>query len=127
MSNVTHLQAVRAPYTGSERRRWPRQKVRLPVRFTLRGLPIPYVGSLEDISLGGVRMATSVRLKVGEEIGLYIPVGPDEPPMLFRAAVVRSVEQFVSRLLGVVFLELEAEQMERLEKLVSYSARVYAE
>lgn len=125
--NVRDLQVVPDPYTGPDRRRWPRQKVRLPVRFTLRGLPIPYVGTLEDVSLGGVRMATSVRLKVGEEIGLYIPVGPDEPPMIFRAAVVRTVEQYVSRLLGVAFLELEAKQMERLERLLNYSARVFAE
>jgi hypothetical protein len=94
------------------------------VRFTLRGLQIPYVGSLENISVGGVSMATSIRLKVGEQIELRIPVNSNGASIAISASVARVTEQGPMRLLGMAFLELSWDQLDRLTRFVERAPQV---
>ena len=124
MSNVIKLVPAPAVYAGPERRSWPRQQIHVPVRFTLRGLPIPYVGSLENISVGGVCLTTSIRLRIGEQIELHIPVNANGASIAIAASVARVTEKGPARLLGMAFLELSWDQLDRLTRFVERAPQV---
>ena len=99
---------------GSERRRYPRFNVKLPVEFTIAGENRRCRATVDDISLAGVLLLTDEPLEQGTLIVVHLP-SPPERPLDIQAAVVRTS---VVGELGVAFIELTESQLEQVSNFV---------
>jgi hypothetical protein len=114
-----------------------RQSTRIPVelRIELRHLGRPddtFADITQDISAGGVFVATTVGLELGTELALEVTSGPGAPPILLRAEVVRVEEQpgltgsrATSRTRGMAlkFIDADDEQITRLLNIAKQMQR----
>jgi hypothetical protein len=95
----------------ADRRQHPRRNVEL--RVTMLMLE-PVQGYVRDLSLGGIFVNTSIKMKLGEGVELEIAVRGAEP-IKISAEVVRVVQP-----IGVAlrFRDTPKETLDRLEKLL---------
>ncbi|MBN1606865.1 MAG: TIGR02266 family protein [Polyangiaceae bacterium] len=82
-----------------------------------------YAGLVENISVGGVFVATHLLKPVGEKMELAIHL-PDSEDVLRGLGEVRWIREYVERSelppgMGIRFLDLPQESLERIEKFLS--------
>jgi uncharacterized protein (TIGR02266 family) len=102
-----------------ERRRFARVDARLKVKFVFaEGF---FELRTEDLSLGGMFIATDHLVPVGEKVRLVLQVPGEQPPVKAVAEVVRVVEESTPGLpagLGVRFLELTKEGLACIQRFL---------
>jgi hypothetical protein len=103
----------------SERRQAPRFNISLPVTFSKPGTGRLCAGMVDNISLGGVLLVTDEPLTHDDRIVIHIPIALDTT-MNIEAAIVRTSN--VGEV-GVAFISLGDDAMERLSELVDQRAQ----
>ena len=103
----------------SERRQAPRFNISLPITFSVAGSGRLCAGMVDNISLGGVLLLTDEPLQHDDRITIHVPIAMDTT-INIEAAIVRT-----STLgeVGVAFMSLGDEAMQRLSDLVDQRAR----
>jgi len=96
-----------------ERRRHPRCKVAIPVELHMPGVSTPSRTSAEEISLGGCYIETTFTVPVGTKLAMTLWL--DDVPINVSCVVVTCHPQFGN---GFEFLEIRAEDRERLAKFI---------
>jgi hypothetical protein len=73
----------------SPRRRWPRQKVDVPVRLVLRGYNRTFLveGCGNDLSEGGMLVFAGLQLPVGREVEVEIQLPESREPLRLPATI----------------------------------------
>ena len=91
----------------------------MPVTFSVFGSSRSCVGMVDNMSLGGVLLLTDEQLEHDDRIVIHIPVSADMTVNI-EAAIVRT-----SNLgeVGVAFMSLGDEAMQRLSDLVDQRAK----
>jgi len=102
-----------------ERRQAPRFNLSMPVTFSIAGSGRLCAGMVDNISLGGVLLVTDEPLNHTDRIVIHIPIAMDAT-MNIEAAIVRTSN--VGEV-GVAFMSLGDEAMQRLSELVDQRAR----
>jgi uncharacterized protein (TIGR02266 family) len=107
--------------THAQRREYARYRVDLDV--SLGSDHNFYAGLVENLSAGGVFVATHLLKPVGEKIELAIHL-PDSEDVLRGLGEVRWIREYVERSelppgMGIRFIELSQENIERIEKFLS--------
>jgi hypothetical protein len=104
---------------AAERRQAPRFNISMPVTFTVASTGRLCMGMVDNISLGGVLLLTDERLDHETRIVIHIPIAVDTTVNI-DAAIVRT-----SNLgeVGVAFVSLGDDAMERLAELVDLRAQ----
>ncbi len=102
-----------------ERRRHPRKTCKLRVRLAgTKQLREHYISNL---GMGGVFVETLYPLRIGSPVELDLVVGNDPVPLRIRGEVVwvRPWERGGEPGMGVRFVELQAQTLDRLKQLLS--------
>lgn len=104
---------------SSERRQAPRFNISLPVTYSIAGSGRLCAGMVDNMSLGGVLLLTDEPLVQDARITIHIPIALDTTVNI-EAAIVRT-----SHLgeVGVAFISLGEEAMQRLAEFVDQRAR----
>jgi uncharacterized protein (TIGR02266 family) len=107
--------------THPQRRQHPRYRVDLDV--SLGSDHNFYAGLVENLSAGGVFVATHLLKPVGEQIELAIHL-PDSEDVLRGLGEVRWIREYVERSelppgMGIRFIDLPQESLERIERFLS--------
>jgi len=102
-----------------ERRQTPRFNISMPVTFTVVGTGRVCAGMVDNISLGGGCILTEKNLDQGARIVVHIPIAVDTIVTL-EAAIVRTSSLGE---VGVAFMSLGDEEMQRLAELVDSRSR----
>ena len=100
-----------------ELRQSPRLRVRFRTSFSASEMAAGE-GLIKDISLGGCRVETSIRVHLGTELELRIAVPQGLMPVAVDRAVVRWEQD---REFGVAFLSLRPSEQEHLQNLLKES------
>jgi hypothetical protein len=97
-----------------DRRQYPRFNIKLPVEFTIMGLPQRYRAMVDNISLAGVLLLTNEPLAQGTRVIVHLPSAPGVR-LDIQAEIVRTsvVGEF-----GVAFVKMTEEEIERVTALV---------
>ncbi|MBV8172497.1 MAG: PilZ domain-containing protein [Candidatus Eremiobacteraeota bacterium] len=103
----------------SERRQAPRFNISMPVTFTVAQSGRMCAGMVDNISLGGVLLLTDEQLAHGDRIIIHIPITVDMTVTL-EAVIVRTSSLGE---VGVAFMSLDDEAMQRLAELVDSRAQ----
>jgi hypothetical protein len=103
----------------SDRRQAPRFNISLPVWFTIAPSGKLCAGMVDNISLGGVLLLTDEPLVQETRITLHVPIAVDATVNI-EAAVVRTSDLGE---VGVAFIALGDEAMQRLRELVEERSR----
>ena len=90
----------------------------MPVTFSIAGSGRLCAGMVDNISLGGVLLVTEEQLDHTDRIVIHIPIALDAT-MNIEAAIVRTSN--VGEV-GVAFMSLGDDEMERLSELVDQRA-----
>jgi hypothetical protein len=106
------------PPRPPERRQAPRFNISMPVTFNVAGSGRLCAAMVDNISLGGVLLLTDEPLEHDARIVIHIPIAVDATVNI-EAAIVRT-----STLgeVGVAFISLGDDAMERLSELVDQRA-----
>lgn len=103
----------------AERRRHLRKTCKLRVR--LAGSDELREHFISNLGVGGVFIETLYPLRIGSAVELDLMVGKDPVPLRVRGEVVwvRPRERGLEPGMGVRFLELQAQTLDRLKRLLS--------
>jgi Tfp pilus assembly protein PilZ len=87
------LKEVRMPYTGPERRKYPRINARFIVSYRVLGEPENIdITQTKNVGLGGMLLTTNRQFKVGTNIALEIRLPFDPNPIMIIGKVLESHE-----------------------------------
>lgn len=103
----------------SERRQAPRFNISMPVTFSVAGSGRLCTGMVDNMSLGGVLLLTDEALDQDDRIVIHIPITMDATVNI-EAAIVRTSSLGE---VGVAFISLRDEEMQRLSDLVDRRAK----
>jgi len=99
----------------SPRRRWPRQKVDVPVRLVLRGYNRTFLveGCGNDLSEGGMLVFAGLQLPVGREVEVEIQLPESREPLRLPATI-RDRDRYFY---GLEFTVSNSEQQSQIARL----------
>lgn len=106
--------------SGAERRGAPRFNLSLPVAFTIAKTGRVCSAMVDNISLGGVLLVTEEPVEQGAHLIVHIPAGGDATINVAASAVRASAVGEV----GVTFVSLTDDQMDRLSEFLDQRARM---
>jgi len=107
---------------GPERRKDPRAPVWLAARYHLveEAPDLWYMGTITDLSAGGLRMAGDRRLEPGAKLDLEIALAHRPEPVRLKGEVVWVRSLASGSEYGVMFIELSPDQQVELDELVQF-------
>lgn len=106
---------------AGERRAAPRFNISLPLTFTVSEDGRAYAATVDNLSLGGMLLLTELDVEHGTDIVVHLPVGA-EAVLDVEARIVRTARVGALGELGVAFLTLGDEQLQRVAEIVDARA-----
>ncbi len=98
----------------TDRRATPRFRVRFRATLTL-GIPLEGAGVILDLSVGGCRMESPIRLKTAVHLELRIYAPGLEWPLIIEEARVQWANR---QIFGLAFLHMRESERQRLDQLI---------
>jgi c-di-GMP-binding flagellar brake protein YcgR len=98
-----------------DRRRYPRFNLKLPVEYTVVEQQRRCSAMVDNISLAGVLLLTDEPLRQGTNVVVHLPSDDSGESLDIKAQIVRTS---VVGELGVAFIAMTAEEVERVTALV---------
>ena len=111
---TAQLRRLHTDSIPAERRKHPRIKAAIQVRFRIEGLPFPAQVQTADISIGGCYVETTFSLELGTRLNMVLWV--DDEKLLTKGVVATSHPDFGS---GIRFTEMSPEDQDRLRMFVN--------
>lgn len=100
-------------YFPMERRR--HRRVSAQVKSVLRANSHEVEGAALDLSLGGAKIESALKVQPGAQIAIKLIVPGDDTPILIEQA---RVQWTIDRTFGVRFVEMRQQEMDELEQLI---------
>ncbi len=107
---------------GAERRRDPRAKVWAAVRYCCldEGRELWHEGTLNDVSVGGVRLTCDRALECGARLALELRLPARPEPLLLQGQITWVAQRPSGSECGLQFLDVTPEQQAEIDAFVQF-------